>query len=138
MNATQSGNLENVKILIDAGANIHFRDELGETPLTEALVLDHMDIVLYLLENGIDYKQQFGTVSGKNYNTKEEYPQYIADRLRFNILPLNSEQYKQKMKVVAFLKKNGIDYRATPIPLAAINEAKRLYPNNWEDYLDKY
>ncbi|WP_411823792.1 ankyrin repeat domain-containing protein [Leptospira sp. 'Mane'] len=138
MNASQSGNLENVKLLIDAGANIHFRDELGETPLTEALVLDHLDVVLYLLENGINYKQQFGTSSGKNYNTKEAYPVYIADKLRFSILPLDSEQYKQKMKVITFLKKNGIDYRATPIPLAAYNTAKRLYPRNWEAYLEKY
>ncbi|TGN10198.1 ankyrin repeat domain-containing protein [Leptospira ilyithenensis] len=138
INASQDGKLENVKLLIRAGANIHFKDELGSTPLKEALIHNHMDIVLYLLQNGIDYKQQFGTVSGKNYNTKEEYPQYIADRLRFNTLPLNSERYKQKMKVVAFLKKNGIDYRATPIPLAAINEAKRLYPNYWEEYLEKY
>ncbi|BDA77553.1 hypothetical protein LPTSP3_g04830 [Leptospira kobayashii] len=138
LNASKRGRLENVKLLVKVGADIHFQNELGETPLKEALIQDHMDIVLYLLENGIEYKHQLGTASGKNYNTKEEYPLFIADKLRFNTLPLNSEQYKQKMKVVAFLKKNGIDYRATPIPLAAINEAKRLYPNNWEDYLDKY
>jgi len=138
MNASKAGRLENVRILIEAGANINFKNELGGTPLSKALTQDYMDIVLYLLEKGIDYKQKLGTANGKNYNTKEEYPLYIADELRFSSFPLDSERYKQKMKVVAFLKKNGIDYRATPIPLAAYNEAKKLYPRNWEAYLEKY
>ncbi|WP_411823789.1 ankyrin repeat domain-containing protein [Leptospira sp. 'Mane'] len=138
LDASKRGRLENIKLLIDAGANIHFKNELGATPLKEALTQDYMDVVLYLLENGIDYKHQLDTASGKNYNTKEDYPLYIADELRFKIFPLDSERYKQKMKVVSFLKKNGIDYWATPIPLAAYNEAKRLHPRNWEAYLEKY
>jgi len=138
LNASQRGGLENVRLLVEAGADLHFKNELGSTPLSKALTFDHMDIVLYLLEQGIDYKQQLGTASGENYNTKNEYPLYIADKLRFKSFPLDSEKYKQKMKVVAFLKKNGIDYRATPIPLAAYNEAKKMYPKNWEAYLEKY
>ncbi|WP_411823786.1 ankyrin repeat domain-containing protein [Leptospira sp. 'Mane'] len=138
LDASKRGTLENVKLLVKAGANIHFKNELGETPLKKALIHDHMNVVLYLLENGVDFKQQIDTASGENYNTKKEYPLYIADELRFNVLPLDSEQYKQKMKVVSFLKKNGIDYWATPIPLAAYNKAKRLYPKNWEAYLEKY
>ncbi|WP_210416342.1 hypothetical protein, partial [Leptospira idonii] len=41
-------------------------------------------------------------------------------------------------QVIEFLKKNGIDYWSTPIPLGAKNRAKQRFPNDWEDYLKKY
>ncbi|TGN17771.1 ankyrin repeat domain-containing protein [Leptospira idonii] len=136
--ASGSGKIENVKLLLSSGANLHYKDEIGQTPLTEALVHKYMNVVLYLLESGIEYKHQFGFVSGENYNTKDKYPVYIADRLRLCIIRLDSEQYQYKLKVIEFLKKNGIDYWSAPIPLAAKLEAKRMYPNDWEDYLKKY
>lgn len=119
-----------VKLLVEAGANINFRNEFGASPLENASVFDHYDVVLYLLQNGADYKSVLYTEEGKEY--------YLWDALRFDLYDLDSKEYEEKMKVVDFLKEKGIDYRNTKIPDYAINQAKKWYPENWEEYLSKY
>ena len=59
--ASQSGNLENVKILIEAGANPHFINEStwisSNSALNVALERSHIDIVNYLIfEQKVDFK----------------------------------------------------------------------------------
>jgi len=120
-----------VKLLVEAGANIDYKNEFNQTPLSEAFVLDHYDVVIYLLEKGVDYRRVISTdVEGKEY--------YLWDKLRYKLLPLDTEEYKQKMAIVEFLKAKGIDYKRLPIPEYALEEAKKRYPKNWKGYLEKY
>ncbi len=123
-------NLEKVKMLVEAGANINYRTEYGTTPLKVSIVQDKYDIALYLLEKGADYRSVTSSVKGKDY--------YLWDELRFAVMPLNSEEHKHKMKIVDFLRKKGIDYRQVPIPEYVVEEAKKMYPDGWQEYLQKY
>eukprot|EP01102_Stenamoeba_stenopodia_P010797 TRINITY_DN3284_c0_g3_i1.p1 TRINITY_DN3284_c0_g3~~TRINITY_DN3284_c0_g3_i1.p1 ORF type:complete len:104 (+),score=30.28 TRINITY_DN3284_c0_g3_i1:196-507(+) len=47
--AAISGNVEAVKLLLDRGANIDAKSLSGETPLSEASFLGHLDITSTLL-----------------------------------------------------------------------------------------
>ncbi len=122
--------LEKVKILVDAGANVNYRNEFGASALKTAAVFDHYDVVLYLLEKGAEINTVFYV-----YNGQETY---LWQQLRLSLFPIESEKYQQKMKVVRFLEEHDIDYRSIPIPESAIEQAKQLYPSNWQNYLDSY
>ncbi len=99
--------------------------------LTSLVWITQILKLLYLLEKGFDCKTIISTdIKSKKY--------YIQDELRFDLFPLNSTKYQDKMKVVEFLKSKGIDYRKVPIPEYVIKEAQKLYPNNWQEYLEKY
>ncbi len=49
---------ENVRLLIDAGANVSAVNEFGDTPLHYAVDRRRYDIAMYLLEQGADYRHQ--------------------------------------------------------------------------------
>lgn len=123
--------LEKVKILVEGGADIN---KLGSSTQTSAIYISmihrKMDILLYLLQNGADYSIQFSDSDVKNCN--------ILGVLRTITFPLDSKEYLQKMEVVAFLKKKGLDYKASPIPEYIISWAKKEYPQKWSEYLSKY
>ena len=126
--ALGNGNLEYVKILVDAGANVNFVNEYNRILLGDACIAAQLtgnpDFVSYLIEKGADYKRPFlTTVSGDKY--------YITNAMRDWRFDLGSEAYKKKMQLVDFLKKNGMDYRTTKIPEQYLND----YP---KEYLEKY
>ncbi|MNT02471.1 Ankyrin repeats (3 copies) [compost metagenome] len=127
--------INKVKILVEAGANVNYKNEYNAFPLKEALMHDHYDVVLYLLQKGADYSLMlFDRAQFSNDGKKI----YTVDLLREKIFPLDSKKYQQKMEVVAFLKQKDIDYRKIPIPDFVIEKAKKMYPNSWQEYLDKY
>lgn len=122
--------IEKVKILVDSGADINYKNEFGTTALKMAYVQEHFDVVLYLLEKGADYN-----IPLFNRNDKDVF---IWDELRDVLFPLASKEHQQKMAIVEFLKQKGIDYRKLPIPDYVVTEAKETYPKNWKEYLGKY
>ena len=123
--------LEKVKLLVEAGADINHKNEFEtSTPLNLAVTMKHYDVVLYLLAKGAVYTNSTGEFNGRQF--------YITDDLRFGEFPLDSKKYQDKMKVVAFLKQKGMDYTKVPIPKIVIERAQRDYPNNWQEYLEKY
>jgi hypothetical protein len=133
--ASNSGNLENVKILIEAGANPHFIDESApspfESPLSVALAFGHIDIVNYLI---FDQKVDFRTLKYPVTSKFRPGEYEILDELRGEMLfKLNSKEYQEKMKLVAYLKTQGLDYWKTPIPDKVKNN-----PNYNQEYLSKY
>ena len=122
--------IEKVKILVEAGANINYTNEYNMNALKALLIFEHYDVILYLIEKGAEYKNIISTVKGVNY--------YICDELRYNVHSLNSEKYLKKMELVDFLEKNGLHYWTIPIPPAIIDIIKKQYPNNWQEYFEKY
>jgi len=48
--STIMGDLESTKLLVEAGADINLTSRDGSTPLTSAIMRDHIDIIKYLLE----------------------------------------------------------------------------------------
>jgi hypothetical protein len=123
--ACEEGNLDYVKILVNAGANINYINEYGQNPLGSAVIASESpDIVLYLIEKGADFKRPIlKTVDGES--------EYITDGLRYWRFDIGSVEYKKKMQIVDFLKKQGMDYRKTEIPKEYLED----YP---KEYLEKY
>lgn len=127
--------MEKVKVLVESGANVNYKNESNHFPLRVALTYKHYDVVLYLLQKGSDYSLM---LFDRSEFSKEGKKIYLADLLREHLLPLDSKEYQQKMAVVEFLKGKGIDYRKVPIPDFVVKEAKETYPKNWKEYLEKY
>lgn len=127
--------IEKVKALVEAGANVNYEDEFGNFPLKPAVFNEHYDVVLYLLQKGVDHERMI-VDRGKFQDQGQQM--YLADMLREDLFPLGSREHVLKMAVVDFLKTKGIDYRKIPIPDFVVQEAKTDYPGNWQEYLEKY
>jgi ankyrin repeat protein len=128
--AIYSRRFENVKTLVEKGADINLTQNSIWTPLAEALIHDKMEMAKYLLDHGADYghlKFWTRTVVLNQGNRpvtdssgspvlKADKELTILDLLRDNQFLLNSEDYTIKMQIVQYLKTKGIDYRSYPIP----------------------
>ena len=130
---------EKVRILVEAGADVNLRTEDFPVGVIEsALVLDRMDIALYLLKHGADYKWRLEEYDGEG----NPYYEDILYRLRQSVFRLDSQQYKDKLKVIKFLKDRGLDYWKSPIPEYVIDDIKKqIKPKNNAElqyYLKRY
>ena len=118
--------LENVKLLVEAGADINHVTPIGYmSAIRNSFVMRDLDILAYLL---IEKKAKYDivlsvTLSGDTLR--------IANMLRNLVYPLDSKKYQQKMKLVEYLEAHGVDYRSAPIP-------KRYYGMYPKEFLDKY
>lgn len=138
LQAASENSLEKVKILLRAGADVNkYGEKNYQTAILYAGIHNQMDILLYLLQKGADYKITFRQYESIRDTTN--YTEYnILDLLRESTYPLNSKKHKQKMEVVKFLKKRGWDYSKAPIPDYIIERAKKEYPDSWQEYLENY
>lgn len=118
-------NLENVKLLIEAGAEIDKGVEKKQSALFAAVRAEQVKIVKYLL---IDKNAEFSLPVSSKEDGRESY---IVDFMRGWVYPLDSDKYKIKMEIVEYLKANGMDYWKTEIP-------KRYYKQYSSEYLKKY
>jgi ankyrin repeat protein len=127
--------LPKVKLLVEHGADINYQNEFGQTVLKEAVILDDYEVVLYLLHNGADYNMLI--VDRAQYNPGGK-KMYLVDMLREYLPPLDSKEHKIKMQIVDFLLQKNIDYKKIPVPDYTLKEIKETYPDNWEEYVEKY
>lgn len=131
--ACSGSNLANVKMLIKHGADPHFiyenipGDRFPESAFIKASGSKAIDIVNYLIfEQKVDYSSKHSLDSKWNPGGYK-----ILSYLRKMMFPLDSERYEQKMKLVKYLSKQGMDYWSTPIP-------DYLKKGRTEEYLSKY
>lgn len=129
-----NSNFENVKVLIEAGANPNFIDESAaspfETPLSASLLNRNMEITNYLI---FDKKVDFRTLKYPIDSKFHPGEYVILHELRKKTFDLNTKDYQEKMKLVAYLKTQGLDYWNTPVPDNIKNN-----PNFTPEYLSKY
>ena len=138
-NCYEKDNFDKVRILVGAGADVNLRTDDSPVGVIErALVLDRMDIVLYLLKHGADYKWRLEEYDGEG----NPYYEDILYKLRQSVFRLDSQQYKDKLKVIKFLKDRGLDYWKSPIPEYVIDDIKKqIKPKNNAElqyYLKRY
>lgn len=133
---------EKVKILVEAGADVNLQTETTAPGAIYATIQHRrMDILLYLLEHGADYRRKFERIDWDN----PEHPSFYVDilyKLRFCVYPLDSKEHKDKLKVIDFLRKRGLNYWKSPLPDGAITVIKRdIRPKNEQElkeYLKRY
>lgn len=132
---TSGNNLEKVKLLVKAGADINFYNDwytyYPHLPVSDAITHNQFDIALYLLQQGAHY-------DGIMYKTVQGDSIYILGALRRKIVDMNTDEYKQKRNVISFLKAKGLDYDKEPIPEYIEKDMRRKYPDSWQEYLEKY
>lgn len=129
-----NSNFENVKELIKAGADPHFIDKSAASPfesaLSASLLNRNLEIANYLI---FDQKVDFRTLKYPSDSKFHPGEYVILHKLREMTFELNSKDYKEKMKLVAYLKTQGLDYWKTPIP-----DKVRSIPKFTQEYLSKY
>jgi len=123
--AASMARLETVQLLIQHGADVNYVYKGVYDALSCALRGGKMDIAEYLIfEANADVTRIYGlNVAGT--------PMDLAYKLRFIVFPLDSEEYKIKMKIVDHISQFGLDYWSTPIP-------KHFYDNLDSTFLEKY
>ena len=104
INEVQSS-LPMVKMVVEAGANINYKNEFGQTALTQAVILDVYDVALYLLQKGANYND---VIVDRSQFSKDGKKIYLVDILREFTPELNSKKHKEKLAIIQFLKQKGI------------------------------
>ena len=142
LNAAVFTGFEKVKILVEAGADVNLQTETTAPGAIYATIQHRrMDILLYLLEHGADYRRKFERIDWGNPEHRSFYVDILYE-LRFCIYPLDSKEHKDKLKVIDFLRKRGLNYWKSPLPDNAIVVIKRdIRPKNEQElkeYLKRY
>ena len=94
--------LENVKLLIDAGADINHQADNGGTPAIYAGVSMRFQMVYTLLQAGADWKIK------NNYNQDLAFVCYLCPWIDQKDFPV---EYEYKQKVFKFLEEKGVDLK---------------------------
>jgi hypothetical protein len=89
--AAEQGRLENVKMLLAAGASLNAHDEYNASAATATLGPAHFEVLAYLLEQGF------------NYNLE-----HVAYGVSIVDVPDDSEAQQWKLKVNELLKARGV------------------------------
>jgi ankyrin repeat protein len=99
--AVHSFSLENLKTLVNAGADPNYSDNC-KSALEAAFALGQIDMVRYLIiEKKVDVQpSNCKTLAGEDIT--------VFDYLRGMRYPRNSREFKVKMEIVEYLKRQGI------------------------------
>lgn len=126
--AAAGSNLENVKLLINAGANINHIFKKKRNAITSAIISEKVEILHLLI---IEKKAEF--VKPQYLYKPDDYffSKPFVELLRDWVYPLDSKEYKMKMEIVDYLKSQGYDYWKTE----PSNYVKKNYPKSfWKVY----
>jgi Ankyrin repeats (3 copies) len=97
--AMMSGQNDNVRTLIAAGADMNTLDTLGMTPLIEAAANQKYELVYQMLIAGAD-----PTISPAKWHGKT-----LLSVIRRSTVPPDAPPYEWQLKVIALLKQKGLD-----------------------------
>ena len=110
ISSRKKNTLEKVKLLVDAGADIHFTKKgVIQSAFGQSLMSEQMDIALYLIEKGADYNKPITPTGIEGDDVSVLY------LLRSTVTELDSYQSQKKMELIAFLKSKGLDYDKEPV-----------------------
>lgn len=137
-----SRGFEKVKLLVSAGADINYSTVTGKTAAIEALLMKDINTTYFLVvEKNADIVKPYYFYSLTNDTIIEkEKPHYPVDLLLDWVFDLNSLEYQKKKAIIAEFKKQGVDYesRKQHISSLILRRIKKMYPDNWEEYLKQY
>ena len=93
----------------------------------------------FIVELKADIMQPYYSPDYVVLEGEEKKKHYPVSLLRdFLIYPLDSDEYKMKRKIIEEFERQGVDYKNTQPSKYALQKIKQLYPNTWEEYLQKY
>jgi ankyrin repeat protein len=87
-NAIDQNNFEEVKRLVELGANVNARDKIGYTPLLISANTDNLEIFKYLVEHGADINagvdSKFGVLHKASMNQNPIILKYLLEAYTLN------------------------------------------------------
>lgn len=137
MHSIGSG-IEKTKALVRAGADINYKTKSGRTAAIVSLMRQGLvEYAYYLIaqQKANVAEPYYSVFNFENEEPKELYP---VNLLRNWVFDLNSKEYKMKMEIVKEFARQGVDYWQTEIPKNKLEQIKKLYPDTWREYLQKY
>ena len=130
--------IDKTKALVEAGADINYRTQDGESAATNAIrmggpnsTIEAMRYAHYLIV------EQHADVTGLWITASGEGIAPVAF-LRKWMVELDSEEYRLKMEIVEACAKQGEDYWETEILQRELDSIKRRFPDTWEEYIKVY
>jgi hypothetical protein len=133
--------LEKTKLLVDYGADIKYKTDLGETAASRALLMNDVDAAyLLIVEKKAKITEPYYFYSLHLDSIKWSEPHYPVDLLLDWYYEIGSEQYRKKMAIVEEFKYQGVDYaeRKKHISKVMIQKIKVNHPNDWQKFLEQY
>jgi ankyrin repeat protein len=107
--AVMGKNLENVRILIDSGAEVNAYAHNDETALAGAIDYPEFEIALLLLKSGADYQKKANLYRSAIYKLKEKMS-IVKSSITHNQKPSYPESDLKRLdEIVEFLKADGFD-----------------------------
>lgn len=120
-----------LKLLLKYNVDLNFSSDDNSNYLYSALRSKNYELVDILLQSGANFKQPILTkINGQKI--------YIQEYMKNQIIDLKSTDYLYKVKVINFLEANGINYKKLKPSQETIERVKRNFPDNWEEYLNKF
>lgn len=137
----KKNNMAKAKYLIEvAGADVNTTDADGNTAAIEALIIKDLEMASYFIcDLKADVTKPYYTpkyIVMENNEILIHYPVSILKDMW--LYPLDSDEYKIKMKIVEEFERQGVDYSSAPTREDTLKQIKKLYPDTWEEYLKKY
>ena len=139
MHATSRG-INKVKLLVEYGADINYRTKTQRTAAIDALLMQSVDVAYYLIvEKKAEVSQPFYFYNVEN-DTVINYkkPHYPIELLENWLFELGSEKHKKKLAIIKEFEKQGQDYWSMGKHPKTVERIKKIYPNNWKEYLNRY
>ncbi|HLO85029.1 MAG TPA: ankyrin repeat domain-containing protein [Nostocaceae cyanobacterium] len=131
-----------VKLLVESGADINFKTALGTTAAIESLSTGDVNSAYYLIvEKKAKVTEPYFYYSLLNDNVIERNkPHYPVDLLLNMTYEIGSDKYHKKMSIVQEFEHQGVSYnnRKEKISNLILRKIKKMHPNDWQEYLDKY
>lgn len=134
-----SSGIEKTKMLVEAGADINYKTKSGRTAAIVALLAKrHPEYAHYLI---VEKQASITDPYFRRVNYEGEDPDdkfYPVSILRNWVFELDSDEYRLKMDIVREFIRQGVDYWNAEVPSRTLEHIKKLYPDTWEDYVQKY
>lgn len=139
MHAATRG-LEKVRLLIDAGSVIDYKTNTGTTAAINALLMKKVNVAHYLIvkkKAKVSEPFYFYKMTDRNI-VDYENPILPISLLEDWLLKLGSIEHQMKMEIVEEFKNQGQDYWLIEKHPKTIERIRKIYPDSWEEYLQKY
>jgi len=131
--------LEKTKALVEGGADIDYKTPSGTTAAIVALNFAVPQYAYYLIvECKAKVNEPYYSWLASYFPNASKSALYPVNLLRHWIFTLGSKKHMLKMQIVEEFKRQGVDYWSTEIPESRLDQIKKLYPDTWEEYIQKY
>ena len=119
LDAVMLGKIEEVKFLIEKGADVNAKNDYDCTAFELAVIHNHIGMIKFLVENGADGVMNLTLAAAIGHlemvKLLIEYGADIDERDDYDITPLIAAAYNGRIETVKFLIENGADINAKNI-----------------------